>query len=196
MPFPPSLDSHPRSLFSCSSISHGDDDTNAGAGNALVGLSESHRDGPRKKYFEEPSKYLGWMECLSVCQSWRHIIFYVEPRPCGATSSSIWVRRGHACDNSSNILNLPQKFVFWATTKGHGKTRLRPPSSDRSDLSRADRISLGAVIQSDLIFLLRGFRFRSIYLKSIELTVPDPTRHVETTDAVPLGVSVIQFPCP
>ena len=163
--------------------------------NALARLSDSctiRGRGNWVAYIKEPSKHLGWMECSRVCQRWRHIIF---------GTSSLWsdviLDWGPSC--LQRFLKYSQsaskiRFLGHYLTPDISRSKQGWSVPSVSDLSRADRISLGAAHQCNLIYFLRQFRFRSTVLNTIELTLTESKSSVSTTDAVPLGLLLDNFP--
>ena len=95
-----------------------------------------------------------------------------------------WMECSRVCQRWRHIIfGTPSLWTDTIVSQGW-------PKPSASDLSRADRISLEATFQSTLTSFLRGFRFSSTILKTIELTV---TIRKED-DVVPLGLLLHNFP--
>jgi len=132
----------------------------------------------------------GWTVCSRVCQRWRTIVF-------GTPSlwSNIVVQWGPLWLDRSLILSRPVPTIRFL---GYLEYEEPDQTPDPSDLSRADMISLVSKWQSLLTSFVRGFRFTSPILKTIELTVTkfeSATRWSGFRDVpLPLGLLLHNFP--
>ena len=180
-----------------------DDDINALGdrdGNTLAKLSESCGScgrGYSSTYLEELPKHLGWIECSRVCQRWRHIIFEISSlwSDVLVDLGPLWLPRFIRYSQSASKI----RFLGYYSRPGIPGSKQVWSNPSASDLSRADRISLGAKFQSTLTSLLRGFRFKSTILKTIELTVTttyweDSQYPISADKGVPLGLLLHNFP--
>ncbi len=132
----------------------------------------------------------GWRVCSRVCQRWRTIVL-------GTPSlwSNIVVQWGPLWLDRSLILSRPVPTIRFL---GYLEYKRPDQTPDPSDLSRADMISLVSEWQSLLASFVRGFRFTSPILKTIELTVTnfESARWSGYTRKVPLplGLLLHNFP--
>ena len=107
---------------------------------------------------------------------------YVDAHP----EQSGWMECSRVCQRWRHIIfENPSLWSDAIVSQGW-------PQPSASDLSRTDRISLEAGFLPILTSFLRGFRFSSTILKTIELTVTQTARMGD--DAVPLGLLLHNFP--
>jgi hypothetical protein len=132
----------------------------------------------------------GWIVCSRVCQRWRNIVL-------GTPSlwSDIVVQWGPLWLDRSLILSRPVPTIRFL---GYLEYEEPDQTPDPSDLSRADMISLVSEWQSLPTSFVRGFRFTSPILKTIELTVTkfeSATRWSGDREVpLPLGLLLHNFP--